>query len=51
MTIETINPLEQGLKLHFIKYIYFFSLIETINPLEQGLKLASPKKLEMLQGD
>ena len=36
--IETINPLEQGLK-HFMSLWHssIFS-IETINPLEQGLK-------------
>ena len=38
--IETINPLEQGLKHNRFKIkICKLKTIETINPLEQGLKL------------
>ena len=37
--IETINPLEQGLKPSSLQNFYIVILaIETINPLEQGLK-------------
>ena len=37
--IETINPLEQGLKLCITRALLLHYFIETINPLEQGLKL------------
>ena len=40
--IETINPLEQGLKLNTSPFVpVLINLIETINPLEQGLKRLS----------
>ena len=39
--IETINPLEQGLKLFRFHRVYLEGSIETINPLEQGLKHTS----------
>ena len=42
LIIETINPLEQGLKhCSSTSAIFFSSVIETINPLEQGLKHVS----------
>ncbi len=39
--IETINPLEQGLKRKAFSTCISIISIETINPLEQGLKQAS----------
>ena len=43
--IETINPLEQGLKPSRHKIHRIIENIETINPLEQGLKQEQVAKI------